>query len=120
MHLKNFNWPTEFDSPDSPGSGANMKQSTLVKLQKARDLARMPFKINSAYRTPAYNRRVGGSVNSAHTRGRALDISARTSEARFRIVQACMKAGFNRIGIYRTFVHVDDDPSLPQNVIWLG
>ena len=120
MHLKNFNWPTEFDSPDSPGSGANMQQSTLVKLQKARDIARFPFKINSAYRTPEHNRKVGGTPDSAHTRGHAVDIQARTGMAKFKILQAVIKAGFNRIGIYRTFVHVDDDPTLPQDVIWLG
>jgi zinc D-Ala-D-Ala carboxypeptidase len=118
MQLKNFRFPQEFDSRDAPGSGVNMQKSTLIKLQKARDIAGIPFKINSAFRTVAHNRAVGGSANSAHTRGHAVDIAATTGAQKFRIVQAAMQAGFTRIGIYRNFIHVDDDPSLPQNVIW--
>jgi hypothetical protein len=30
-----------------------------------------------------------------------------------------MEAGFNRIGIAPTFIHVDNDPSKPEDVIWL-
>jgi hypothetical protein len=30
-----------------------------------------------------------------------------------------MEAGFNRIGISSTFIHVDNDPSKPEDVIWL-
>jgi hypothetical protein len=26
--------------------------------------------------------------------------------------------GFNRIGVANTFIHVDNDPSLPEDVIW--
>jgi hypothetical protein len=29
-----------------------------------------------------------------------------------------MKAGFNRIGIADTFIHVDNDPGKAENVIW--
>lgn len=117
MILRNFKL-SEFDSRDLPGSGNMMQKSTLIKLQNARTRAGIPFVINSGYRTPAHNRAVGGSANSAHTRGHAVDIRARTANEKYKIVKACMAAGFTRIGIYKNFVHVDDDPSLPQNVIW--
>ena len=35
-----------------------------------------------------------------------------------KIVQALLTAGFTRIGIASTFIHADDDPSKPQNLIW--
>lgn len=35
---------------------------------------REPIVINSAYRTPAYNKSVGGAVNSYHLQAKAVDI----------------------------------------------
>jgi hypothetical protein len=32
---------------------------------------------------------------------------------------AALKAGFTRIGIGKTFVHMDRDPFLPQPRLWL-
>ena len=31
---------------------------------------------------------------------------------------AALKVGFKRIGVGKTFIHLDDDMTLPQNVIW--
>lgn len=109
---------SEFDSPDKPGSGKNMQESTLKMLDTARATADMPFVINSAYRTEAHNRRVGGVDSSAHTKGYAVDIKATGGRQRYLIIRACMQAGFNRLGIARTFIHVDNDSDKPQNVIW--
>jgi hypothetical protein len=36
-----------------------------------------------------------------------------------RIVRALLGAGFTRVGIARTFVHVDADPDLPPEVVWV-
>lgn len=117
MNLRFFRLE-EFDSPDAPGSGENMQRSTLIRLENARRIAGIPFKINSGFRTVKHNRKVGGKPDSAHTKGHAADISAISGQVKFKIVKACMEAGFKRIGIYRTFIHVDDDPSLPQDTIW--
>jgi hypothetical protein len=114
--LKYFTW-SEFDSPDQPGSGEkNINIDALKKLIKAREIAGVPFKINSAYRTPGHNAKVGGKPNSAHTHGRAFDVSTRNVNQET-VVKAAIKAGFTRIGVYDTFVHMDDDPTLPQ---WAG
>lgn len=101
---------SEFDSPDLPGSGGNMRASTLKKLDKARGYAGIPFVVPSGYRTESHNAEVDGVENSSHTKGYAADI-ATTPENQKLIVQSLVKAGFNRIGIGINFVHVDDDPA---------
>lgn len=117
MELRYFKLE-EFDSPDMVGSGSIMQESTLLMLEEARYFADMPFVINSAVRTEAHNAKVGGKPNSAHTRGYAVDIKVRNGLERMKVVNALLQAGFTRIGVARTFVHADNDPSLPQNVLW--
>lgn len=95
-----------------------MHPSTLEKLDFARTIANIPFIITSGYRCEAHNEAVGGKSNSAHTRGRAADIKATDSRSRFLIVEALLAAGFTRIGVAKTFIHADDDPTLPQEVMW--
>ena len=50
----------EFDSPDLKGSGKNMDLHFLSLLIEARELANIPFKINSGYRTEEHNLKIGG------------------------------------------------------------
>ena len=115
--LKHFKL-SEFDSPDEKGSGAKMDEKFLTKLDAAREIANEPFKINSGYRTPERNKKAGGKPNSSHLSGLACDIKITSSKHRYRVVEALMIVGFNRIGIADTFVHVDDDTSKVQEVIW--
>ena len=109
----------EFDSPDLPGSGAFMQQEFLDLLDDARDLAGVPFIVNSGFRTPAANRRAGGKETSSHLTGWACDIRATSSNRRYLIIAALCGVGFNRIGVADTFVHVDMDPTKSQNCLWL-
>lgn len=87
-------------------------------LNYARSIAKIPFVITSGYRCEEHNKEVGGTANSAHTRGLAVDIKAANSTKRFIIVNALLRAGFKRIGIGKTFVHCDADSSLPQVVMF--
>ena len=98
---------------------SKMQPALLEKLDKARDIAGIPFHITSSYRSPEYNSIVGGVANSAHVRGYAVDIRCLDSESRFKIVYGAFCAGFPRIGIGKNFVHLDCDPSLPSPCIWL-
>jgi zinc D-Ala-D-Ala carboxypeptidase len=119
MNIKYFKL-SEFDSPDEIGSGNNMCLIFLNKLDKARELAGIPFKINSGYRTPKHNAKIGGVKGSAHTNipCNAADINVVGTAGRFKIINAALKVGFNRIGIGKTFIHLDTDLKKSQNIIW--
>ena len=95
-----------------------MSDELLISLEVARTIAGIPFHINSSWRDKVTNERVGGKPNSAHTRGTAVDIACANSSDRYTIIDSCMAAGFTRIGIAKTFIHVDVDEDLPNCVIW--
>ncbi|QDP57160.1 MAG: putative peptidase M15 [Prokaryotic dsDNA virus sp.] len=120
MDLKYFKL-SEFDSPDEPNSGSKMDKKFLEKLDYARHNAGIPFKINSGYRTKAWNSKVGGRVGSSHTGdvGRAADIAYNGSRDRYIIVKSLMEVGITRIGIGKSFIHCDVDKQKDQDVIWL-
>lgn len=109
---------SEFDSPDLIGSGEEMKQSTLNLLDEAREVAGIPFVINSGYRTEKHNADVGGVQGSSHTKGYAIDVACSSSFNRFKIINAALQVGFTRIGVSESFVHLDNDPGKAQTVIW--
>ena len=65
----------------------NMDEDFLYSLDHARELAGIPFVITSAYRTPEKNKEVGGSENSSHLKGLAVDIRVRSSSERYTILK---------------------------------
>lgn len=116
----------EFDSPDAPGSGKNMSPEFVRMLDDARERAGVPFKISrgGGFRTKEYNkalllRNKHASPTSSHMKGLAADIAAVDNRSRAMILQGLMAAGFNRIGIAPTFIHVDDDPAKPEDMVWV-
>lgn len=123
--LKYFNFE-EFDCPTLIGSGlpttdgGKMCINFLQKLDMARDLAGVPFKINSAYRTMEHNLKVGGRVGSSHAKipCKAVDIHCNNSNDRAVILHSLIKVGFKRIGIANTFLHVDSDDE-KNDAVWL-
>lgn len=58
----------------------NLTIANLVELcrtlEQVRALVGTPILVSSGYRSPALNRKVGGSATSAHLRGLAADINA--------------------------------------------
>jgi uncharacterized protein YcbK (DUF882 family) len=117
-HIRHFN-PSEFDSPDEPGSGSRMDIAFVLVLDELRARLGTPLAINSGYRTAAKNAAVGGKPSSAHTKGKGADIHCSTSRRRWRILHEAVGLGFKRIGIGKTFIHLDTDGDLPQRVCWL-
>ena len=109
----------EFQKCSPSGSLQDMKQTTMSKLDTAREIAGIPFVLTSAFRSPEWDRFKGRSGTGAHTLGRAIDIRCNTSRNRFLIVEALLKAGFKRIGIDKSFIHADDSGAHDQDVIWL-
>jgi zinc D-Ala-D-Ala carboxypeptidase len=110
----------EFDSPDEFGSGYRMNKDFLRRLDTARGIAGIPFKINSGYRTAHHNDTVlGARIGSSHKKGLAVDIGYKGSRQRYIITKALMEVGINRIGIGKTFIHADVDKNKDEDVIWL-
>ena len=119
--MKNY-FSTKEQACNCCGEG-KLHPSTLMRANRARHRAGIPFVINCASRCEAHNRAVGGVDNSAHKIdsdgfSRALDIRCTNSSDRFAIFAALIVEGFTRIGKYDNFIHADDDPNLPQEVIW--
>ena len=109
---------SEFARCTPPCSLQDMDQGTMNKLDAAREDAGIPFVINSAFRSVKYEKSKGRSGDSSHTLGKAVDIRCTTSANRMRIVKSLIKVGFLRIGIGKTYIHADDDPKKPQDVMW--
>ena len=96
----------------------NAKHELKVMLDTAREEANIPFVINSGCRCEKHNKTVGGRATSSHLNGTAVDLRVRNSRERHIILEALIYAGFKRIGIADSFIHVDIDKSKSQRVIW--
>ena len=116
--IKHFK-PSEFDSPDAPGSGEKMDLMFVARLDAMRAMIARPININSGYRTPSHNKAVGGVPKSAHTMGVGADIACPSDSMRWLLVNAALDCGIKRIGIGKNLVHVDADPNLPSPRIWV-
>jgi uncharacterized protein YcbK (DUF882 family) len=100
----------------------NIQKFFLDRLNRARNIAEIPFHTTSICRCIKHNESelVGGSKTSSHLKGLAADIYIKgNSTIRFIIISALLKAGFTRIGIGKTFIHVDSDFDKKQKVCWL-
>lgn len=75
-------------------------------LQDIRTHFGKPVNVNSGYRSPAYNVKVGGAKNSYHMQGRAFDISIK-GVTPAEIARYAASIGVPGIIQYNTFVHVD-------------
>ena len=91
------------------GSDTVLIDDRLVTLlEKIRDRFGKPIHINSAYRTAAYNAKVGGVSNSYHVKGMAADIVVQGIPAK-RVAQYAETLGCGGIGWYehKKFAHID-------------
>lgn len=109
---------TEDELQKVSSSPAHFNETSLVRLDRAREIAGVPFVITSAYRSKEHEYSKGRNGTSAHCYGRAFDIACTTPRKRWLIVHAAIAAGFTRIGIGKSFVHVDDSPIHSQCQIW--
>ena len=122
MKFKYFTYK-EFDCKGGQGKGENMSDDFICLLDDARELAGIPFKITSGYRTEEYNKRLmdygfQASITSSHLKGLAADIEVKSSEDRFRIIGSLISVGIYRIGIGKDFIHCDIDENKKPNLIW--
>lgn len=65
--------------------------------------------INSGYRTPEYNKTVGGAKNSQHKQRKAADVSKKGLNLNDQkiFVRSAVEAGIGGIGFYDNFIHID-------------
>lgn len=98
---------SEFRCKD--GSDSIFIDTELVEvLQRIRNHFGKPLTINSAYRTKAYNIKIGGVSNSQHVQGTAADIVVKGVDP-LKVAQYAEYIMHNNggIGLYNSFVHVD-------------
>ena len=72
--------PSEFKKCVPSCSIEDMDGGFLALLDKVREKAGIPLVLNCAYRSREWDKSKGRSGNSAHTRGKAVDIRCNTSE----------------------------------------
>ena len=123
-HIEHFNWEellfkgasnARFKTNTDPDPSLYRNAVPLVNLlEKIRKEIGAPVKLTSVYRSPAYNRDVGGATSSRHMQFDAADFQALgsgagNSERWFQIAKKLRDKGEFKggIGVYRTFVHVD-------------
>lgn len=108
--------PFEFRACSPSCKKSDMDAKFLMKLNSCRYLVGSYFVLNSAYRSPAWDKSKGRSGTGYHTKGRAVDIRCSDSFTRGKIVQAAISCGLNGIGIAKNYIHLDDRDFL---TIWL-
>ena len=69
-----------------------------------------PLKVNSAYRSEAHNKAIGGAKNSQHRLGKAFDIKLTHNVPREALKATAISVGFQGIGDYDNFLHLDTGP----------
>lgn len=104
-------WPHfTFQELACKGTGSlRVHYETMDKLEKLRQFYGGPIVIGSYYRSPDYNRSIGGAEASYHMLGRAVDtpILNGSLEGRMKLCHLATLAGFRGFGLYGSFTHID-------------
>lgn len=114
MLTKNFSL-AEFKCKDGSAVPAKFLANVTklaMNLQVLRDHIKKPIVLNSAYRTPNYNRSIGGAVQSQHLTASAGDIriaGMTSKEVHATILKLIAEGKMHNggLGLYKTFVHYD-------------
>lgn len=112
------------------GCGFGSKQSDIdpvliEKLNILRVKLGRPMIVSSGARCQEHNKAIGGSLSSAHLphhtshQCRAVDIKIRYSQERYDILEQIFKQDWQRVGIAKTFIHLDVAWDNPTAVAWL-
>tara|TARA_Y100000004_G_scaffold186043_2_gene237023 strand:- start:2096 stop:2494 length:399 start_codon:yes stop_codon:yes gene_type:complete len=115
----------EFDCKDGTTTPEDLMDNLnkLAKnLQKIREEIGIPIRIMSGYRSPEYNKRVGGATRSQHVLAKAADlqVSGMSTTELANTIKQLIKDGVidsGGVGLYETFVHYD---VRGRNARWYG
>ena len=105
---------SEFDSrcgSEMPEDVLRNVECLAKNLQVLRDNLEQPIVVNSGYRAPRHNRRVGGARNSYHLYGLAADIRIRGVQPSVihEAIKSLERDGLMDVAeliVYKRFVHV--------------
>ena len=104
-----FSYDTDKMLGCSCGCGERkMSPAFLDLMDQIRHSIGEPLTVTSGYRCPAHNASVSSTgATGPHTTGKAMDIKA-DSRMRLLLIQAALEHGITRIGVAKTFIHLDD------------
>ena len=87
-----------------PSAEQNLQALVEHVLDPARERLGMPITVNSGYRCPTHNAKVGGVKNSQHLKGEAADITCADNKRLAEIIEQL--GNFDQLIVYPTFLHV--------------
>jgi uncharacterized protein YcbK (DUF882 family) len=98
----------------------SVDQDTLDKGQVAREMLGHPVTVTSGGRCSYHPNEIHRDTPADHQKCKAMDVAC-TGATRGNTVNAGIKAGFNAIGVAKTFVHWGYRPELPKGhiVMWV-
>ena len=98
---------SEFACPDC-GKDRPIDSKLIYLLQSLRDKLNKPIYISrgGGIRCKKYNKQIGGYVDSPHLYGKATDCKAKNISL-IDFAREARGIGFPRVGLYRTFIHLD-------------
>lgn len=101
----------------------SVSPALLEKLDRIRDTLGCPLTVISGCRCRTHNAAEGGKPQSAHitttwTPGRAADIAMVDDKVRSDFLRLALQE-FQRVGVAKTFVHVDVADDLPAPRVWV-
>ena len=100
------------DGSDIPNTALLNIVELARNLEVLRTAINKPIIINSGYRSPKYNAKIGGVKDSQHLRGTAADIrvAGMTPKEVALVIEGLIESGKMKeggIGVYPTFTHYD-------------
>ncbi len=109
FHVREFKCKDGSEVPDQYLCNA---QKVAAQLQILRDYLDEPISINSAYRSPEYNAKIGGAKNSQHLLANAADITVKSKTPKqlaafIEKLIAQKKLAIKGMGVYPGFIHID-------------
>ena len=91
----------------------------LYTLDVMRDDLGEAITVTSGPRCAVHNAAEGGVKDSEHLTGQGADLQCLTSAQRWKMLESAKRAGFRRIGIGRTFLHVGvETTGHATEVVW--
>jgi len=126
MSDKDWKYFTE-DEMRCKGTGeCHMDEEFMERLIRLREDFGRPMIITSGYRDIAHNIAIGGSRNSAHIHGKAVDVAV-GGELAYDLIRMAIMHEFRGIGVAqrgpyeKRFIHIDtmdDSNETPRPTVW--